>query len=82
MQAVGPYYEVAICGEKAREVVQQMHSEFHPTKMFVGSLNAETDLALLEYKWIEGQTTIYVCENKVCLLPVMSAPDALKQLKR
>jgi len=82
MQRSKPFFEVAICGKDAREMVRDMHTEFHPNKMFVGSTQEESDLPLLEYKWIEGQTTIYVCENKVCQLPVMNAEDALQQLIR
>ena len=82
MQEIGPYYEVAVCGPEAVELVQQIHNAFHPVKMIVGSIQEKTNLSLLEYKWIEGQTTIFVCENKVCLLPVMTAEDAIKQLQQ
>lgn len=82
MQQVGPYFEVAVCGQDAVNKIQEMHSQFHPVKMFVGTTKEETNLPLLEYKWIEGETTIFVCENKVCLLPVLTAEDALKQLQR
>ena len=38
------------------------------------------DLELLEEKWVVDQTTIYVCENKVCLYPVTTSEEAIKLL--
>ena len=37
-------------------------------------------IGLLENKFVDGQTTIYVCEDKVCQLPVNSTPKAIKQI--
>jgi uncharacterized protein YyaL (SSP411 family) len=41
----------------------------------------EGDLPLLQNKLVPGQTTIYVCQNKVCKLPVTSVTEALKLME-
>ena len=46
----------------------------------MGSTSAEDDLPLLKNKYVDGQTLIYVCENKVCQLPVKDVSSALKQM--
>jgi len=40
----------------------------------------ESDLPLVKDRFFEGETLIYVCENKVCLRPTKTVEDALKQL--
>ena len=37
-------------------------------------------LPLLKHKLIEGQTTIYMCQNKLCKFPVTDVKEALKQM--
>jgi len=51
-----------------------------PDVIFMGG-NTEGSLPLLEDKLIENKTTIYVCENKTCQLPVEEVALALKQIK-
>lgn len=75
------FYELAICGEEAIQRVLEINAEFKPNRLLMGSVKEESNLALLESKWIEGQTTLYVCENKVCQLPVTESSKALQQLK-
>ena len=38
-------------------------------------------MPLLEGKFIEGQTMIYVCENKVCQLPTADIMKAQQLMK-
>ena len=40
----------------------------------------EGNLELLKGKFIEGQTTIYVCKDHVCKFPVTTAREALEQI--
>jgi len=77
---VGNYYEVAIVGEKAKEKLKEIQQVYLPNKLLVGSTK-ESSLPLLAYKYSENQTTIYVCVNGACQLPVSEIKDALKQLK-
>ncbi len=74
-----PTYEVAIMGADAGAVRDQMSREFYPNALFLGG-DAEGSLELLTNKLIPEQTTIYVCLDKVCQLPVTDAAKALEQL--
>jgi len=75
-----PYYEVAIVG---KEVEQQrlafQSASYYPNLMVLGSEKAST-LPLLEYKLVEGETPIYVCENKTCQLPTTDVQQAWEQI--
>ena len=51
-----------------------------PNRVFVGA-ERESDLPLLEDRFLGG-TTIFVCEHKVCQLPVNTVAEALEQMGR
>ena len=51
----------------------------YPTFCFWGK--KEGSLELMEGTLMKGETTIYVCKNKACRLPVSQVEDVLKQLK-
>ena len=72
-------YEVAILGEMSMNLRQQMDKHYLPDVLFLGG-KSEGSLALLENKLVQGQTTIYVCQNKVCKLPVTHPAAALAQI--
>ena len=75
-----PTYEVAILGADAGAMRDQMSKEYLPYVLFLGGTE-EGDLALLENKLVPGETTIYVCLEKVCQLPVNSVEQALEQMR-
>jgi len=77
---VAPPYEVAIIGNKFSEMRQKIDENYLPNILLSGGRN-EGSLPLLENKLVEGQTTIYVCQDKVCKRPVTEVSEALKQLK-
>ena len=77
---VFPYYEIAITGPEAGQRRAEFGAHYLPNRMFLGTSAAST-LPLLEGKLMGNSTTIFVCENKVCRLPVASVDEALKQLK-
>jgi uncharacterized protein len=72
-------YEIAIMGKDALEKGKQMLKYYHPTAIFMGG--EKENLPLLENKFIEGRTIIYVCRNKTCKQPVEDVIKALNQLK-
>ena len=80
LKKIVPYYEIAIVGKNAQQKILSMNQEYHPNKIFIGS-SEESDLTLLQNKFIKGSTTIYVCQNKVCQLPINNVKTALKQIK-
>jgi len=77
---IGDFYEIAIVGADAREKLKELNKNYIPNKLIIGSLT-ESDLPLLEYKYSENETTIYVCIDGACKLPVNETSEALKQIK-
>ena len=45
------------------------------------SANKSSELPLLEGKFLNGETTIFVCVDKTCKLPVNTLEEALKQIE-
>ncbi|MDF1696318.1 MAG: thioredoxin domain-containing protein [Saprospiraceae bacterium] len=73
---VKPPYEVAILGNEAVEKSNKMQRSYLPNSFFLGGATEE-GLELLTDKLQEDRTMIYVCQNKVCKLPVEDADRAL-----
>jgi uncharacterized protein YyaL (SSP411 family) len=72
---------IAIVGERCRDFALQIQQRFIPAKLVAASADGG-GLPILENRGaIDGKTTIYVCFNKVCQLPVHSVEEALKQLE-
>ncbi len=73
--------EVAIVGPNAAALSAEIQREFLPHVIFSFSEDA-SELPLLENRYQEGKTLIYVCESYACQLPVESVEEALSQLKK
>ena len=74
-----PPYEVVILGNEFETKRKEFNKNYLPNVFLSGGKN-EGRLSLLEGKLIEGQTTIYVCQDKSCKLPVTEVKEALKQI--
>lgn len=74
------FFEVAIVGKDAGMLRAEMDIEYHPNKLYIGARKNST-LPLLENKFVDRETMIYVCVNKACQLPVSESAGALQQLK-
>jgi len=74
-----PPYEVAILGDDFEARRKEFNKNYLPNVFLSGGKN-EGRLALHEGKEIDGQTTIYVCRDKACKLPVTEIEEALKQV--
>lgn len=72
-------YEVAVMGEDADKLNLELQKNYLPLSFFLGG--KEENLPLLEHKLIAGDTTIYVCRNKVCKQPVHTVEEALQQME-
>ncbi len=72
--------EVVIVGADCEEYALAIHQQdYTPHKVFVGSTEESEFLPLLAYRTaIDGKTTIYVCVEKTCQLPVQSVDEAIK----
>ena len=72
-------HEVVIAGDdflsKRREFDQ-----FYLPNVFLCGGREEGKLPILKDRFAEGQTTIYVCRNKVCKMPVNEVAEAVKQI--
>lgn len=75
-----PFYEIAIVGKDFEAKQQELYDHYLPNKMVIGS-EKDSQLPLLELKYVDGQTTIYVCQNKTCQRPVTEVDEALKQIE-
>lgn len=76
---LGDFYEIAIVGEKAHDKLKEIHTNYIPNKLIVGS-TTDSQLPLLQYKYAEGETTIFVCIGGACKLPVEKSAEALGQI--
>jgi len=77
---IGDFYEVAISGKDAKVRLKEFNEKYIPNKLIVGSTK-DSNLPLLEYKFSENQTTIYVCIDGACQLPVTETQQAIQQIK-
>jgi uncharacterized protein YyaL (SSP411 family) len=76
---VYPYYEVGIIGRELKEKRKLISKEYLPNIALFGTENIGT-LEILRDRFVEGKTLIYVCENRVCQLPVEHVSEALSQV--
>jgi len=74
--AVEPYF-VAIVGDEYELKRKEFDTNYLPNVFFSGGKD-EGNLMLLEGKYKPGQTTIFVCQNNSCRMPVTEVIDALK----
>jgi uncharacterized protein len=71
--------EIVIVGEKAEEFRKELQHYYLPMTSFAGGTK-DSNLPLVEGRFSKGETLIYICKDKTCLLPVKSVKEALKLL--
>ena len=74
---IKPTYEVAIVGPDAVAKAKELNANYLANAIVLGGTDEGT-LTLLKEKLQEGETMIYVCQNKVCKFPVTEVDEALK----
>jgi uncharacterized protein YyaL (SSP411 family) len=74
-----PYYEVAISGTDALEKLSEVNRYYLPNILIAGA-TTESKLPIMDSRFIEDDTYIYVCVNGACKLPVDSTKEAVGQL--
>lgn len=75
-----PEIEVAIVGKSVNEILPALYKQASSNVIFaVSEIESETEL--IKHRYIEGETKIYVCKNKQCLLPTDSISQAISQLQ-
>ncbi len=75
LKEIGPYYEVAIVGKEAHTKAMELNKKYVPNKLLLGSFES-SEMGLLQEKYVQGRTMIYVCENKACQLPTTNITQA------
>jgi uncharacterized protein YyaL (SSP411 family) len=74
--------EVVITGDALNELRSEIQTSFHPFALYMGT-KTTSDLPLLADKTlVNGHTTVYVCRNKTCLLPVHTAAEASQMITK
>lgn len=73
--------EFAIVGRDAAQIRKEFQQVFQPYALTLGT-EISSSLPLLKDKMnTDESTTIFVCHNKVCQLPVHTVTEAISQLK-
>lgn len=75
-----PLIEIVVVGEDAVNQKRKIEELFLPNVLILGS-KIESDLPLLQNRYVNGQTTFYLCKNHTCKLPVTKVDNLLNQLK-
>ncbi len=75
-----PFHEIAISGPQAMNRLAELNKTYIPNKLVAVSTQ-ESSVPLLQDRFDKQQTSIYVCVDNTCKLPVDSVPEALSQIK-
>lgn len=81
VQKVYPPYEVAILGHDYSAQLRKLRKPYLPNAIYLGGED-EGQMPLLKNKLVKGSTFIYVCQDKICQLPVREANAAIAQIKK
>ncbi|HMJ67824.1 MAG TPA: thioredoxin domain-containing protein [Cyclobacteriaceae bacterium] len=73
--------EIAIVGPHSEEFLQKFSVQFLPFVLIQSTKGSSTLPLLDDKKQADNATTVYVCYNRTCQLPVHSVDEALTQLK-
>ncbi len=76
LDIIQPPYEVVVMGDNFESLRAGLQAHYQPNAIYLGG-KTEGTLELLKGKLIEGDSRIYVCQNKVCKLPVQEVAQAL-----
>jgi uncharacterized protein len=69
-------YEIAMVGNDCLLHRKELDKEFLPNVLFMGGINPT--LPLLDEKYPATETKIYVCQDKICILPVTEVAEVFK----
>ncbi|MNF98079.1 hypothetical protein D3C84_809270 [compost metagenome] len=76
----GNYFEVAISGKDAITKTSELQSHYLPNILIAGATK-ESKLPILENRFVDDQTYIYVCVNKACKMPEKEVAVAVSKIK-
>ena len=73
------YFEIVVVGRDAKNKIEELNATYLPNALIAGS-TTESEKPLINYRYVENETLIYVCVNNRCKLPVSSVSEALELL--
>lgn len=76
----GNYYEIAIAGENALNKLIEINKNYIPNKLIAGS-TSKSNIPLMEGRYSEDETLIYICVDGACQLPEENTEKALDQME-
>ena len=74
------FYEIAILGDDFKKLGKEISGNYLPNSILTGS-KKDGSIELLQNRYVEGETFVYVCIEGTCKLPVTSSEAALKQIE-
>ncbi len=75
-----PYFEVAVCGINSGILLAEMQNAYQPNIFWVHT-RSESEIPLLQNRFVVGDDLIYVCREGLCQLPVRTSAEALQLIK-
>jgi uncharacterized protein YyaL (SSP411 family) len=79
LNMAAPFHEVVIAGPDAERLRKELSAHYIPNTLIAGSA-VPAALPLLQDRFSPDRTSIYVCRDRVCNLPVATVAEALAQL--
>ncbi len=76
-----PFYQLGIVGELFNEKKIEISKKYLPSINIFGSKINGT-LEILKDKYVPGRTIIYLCEDRVCKLPVEDVEEVINQIQK
>lgn len=81
LESKQPIAEVVFIGNDVQKLREEFQSRYYPFSLTLGA-TTQSDLPLLHGKEaLGGRSTVYVCFNKTCRLPVHTVTEAVEQVK-
>ena len=74
------FYEVAIVGKNYKEMAQGINTNYLPNSIIAGT-EKESEIPLLQNRFKENTTLIYVCIHGACKLPLTQAEEVVRQIR-
>jgi uncharacterized protein YyaL (SSP411 family) len=72
--------EVVLLGPASEDLRKNLQQAYQPFAIFMGTPEKSELPLIIGKSAIDNQTTIYVCYDKTCRLPVYTTKEALAQL--
>ena len=74
-------YEIAVSGKDAVEKLEEINQVYIPNKLIAGSIG-ESNIPLMEGRYNDDVTFVYICVDGACKLPESDVKKALEQLNK